>query len=250
MRRILTVVAVLAVAAAWTMERPTPAASEDGIAVYFSSKGGTDAIIHEIGNARETVIVQAYSINSRSILVALLDAHKRGVSVHVVLDTHIRNLQGNSAKFLDDVCVPVVLDSQHLRVESVPGHIVIVIDVEMIITGTFAFSFAGKQREEPENLLIITGKPRLARGFQEAQGNLTIKTALATSLSSDRRGFMIFGPLAHTDSTEVTSNDGGSLDSCARLVVSGQSSLMAGTWGTMLRDSDSSAIDGRASLRR
>ena len=170
MRRILTVVAVLAVAAAWTMERPPPAASEDGIAVYFSSKGGTDAIIHEIGNAQETVIVQAYSIKSRPILVALLDAHKRGVSVHVVLDARLRNLQGNSAKFLRDVCVPVVLDSEHLRVQYVPGHIVIVIDGEMIITGTFAVSFAGEDREEPENLLIITGKPRLARAYVENIG--------------------------------------------------------------------------------
>ncbi len=165
MRRIIAVVAVVAVAAAWTMGRPKPAASEDGIAVYFSSKSGTDAIIHEIGNAQETVSVQAYSINSRPILVALLDAHKRGVSVHVVLKTRIRNLQGNSAKFLDDVCVPVVLDSQHLRVVGVPGHLVIVIDGEMIITGTIAFPFAGEEREEPENLLIITGKPRLARAY-------------------------------------------------------------------------------------
>ena len=40
MRRIIAVIAVVAVAAAWTLGRPTPAASEDGIAVYFSPRGG------------------------------------------------------------------------------------------------------------------------------------------------------------------------------------------------------------------
>ncbi len=62
MRRIITVVAVVVVATAWG---PTPAASEDGIAVYFSPRGGcTEAIIDEIKNAEESVLVQAYSFTS------------------------------------------------------------------------------------------------------------------------------------------------------------------------------------------
>ncbi len=91
---------------------------------------------------------------------------------------------------------------------------------------------------------------RLLAIVTRLRGQAHGKDGARTSLSSDKRGFMIFGPLAHTDSTEVTSNGGGSLASCAPLVVSWQSVLMAGTWGTMLRGSDSSAIDGRSSLRR
>src|SRR5438270_12687138 len=37
-----------------------PAASEDGISVYFSPNGGcTAAILHEIDNAKESIFVQA-----------------------------------------------------------------------------------------------------------------------------------------------------------------------------------------------
>ena len=65
MRRIIALVAVVVVAAAWTMGGPRPAASEDGIAVYFSPRGGcTEAIIDEIDKAQEEVVVQAYSFTS------------------------------------------------------------------------------------------------------------------------------------------------------------------------------------------
>ncbi len=155
MRRIIAVVAVLAVAAAWTIAGPTPAASEDGIAVFFSPSGGwTDAIIHEIGNAQETVIVQAFRIGSLPIREALLDAHKRGVSVHVVVDAHQRNTR--FTKWFRDHDIPVLLDAEHRM-----AHAVIVIDGETIITGNFGRVPRGGQGE----LLIITGKPRLARAY-------------------------------------------------------------------------------------
>ncbi len=65
MRRIIAVVAVLAVATAWAIAGPTPAASEDGIAVYFSPRGGcTEAIIDQIENAEDAILVQAYSFTS------------------------------------------------------------------------------------------------------------------------------------------------------------------------------------------
>ncbi len=154
MRRIIAVVAVVAVAAAWTMGRPTPAASEDGISVYFSPRGGwTDVIVHEIGNAQETVIVQACQIGSLPIREALLDAHKRGVFVHVVVNAPQRNFK--FTKWFVDHDIPVLLDAEHRM-----AHAVIVIDGETIITGSFG-AFLGGQGE----LLIITGKPRLARAY-------------------------------------------------------------------------------------
>ena len=52
MRRIIAVVAVVAVAAAWG---PTPAASEDGIAVYFSPRGGCTEAGDNVADAVELV---------------------------------------------------------------------------------------------------------------------------------------------------------------------------------------------------
>jgi phosphatidylserine/phosphatidylglycerophosphate/cardiolipin synthase-like enzyme len=65
----------------------TPAATEEGLAVYFSPKGGcTEAVIDALGKAKQTVMVQAYSFTLAPIAKALVDAHKRGVKVTVVLD--------------------------------------------------------------------------------------------------------------------------------------------------------------------
>ena len=57
------------------------------VQVYFSPNGGcTDAIIKEIDNAKSQIPVQAYSFTSTPIAKALLEAHKRGVKVEVILD--------------------------------------------------------------------------------------------------------------------------------------------------------------------
>jgi phosphatidylserine/phosphatidylglycerophosphate/cardiolipin synthase-like enzyme len=62
---------------------PAPAAIE----VYFSPKGGcTETVVKELGNAKKMVLVQAYSFTSAPIAKALVDAHKRGVYVRVILD--------------------------------------------------------------------------------------------------------------------------------------------------------------------
>jgi len=57
------------------------------IAVYFSPQGGaTDAIVREITAAQQQILVQAYSFTSVPIAKALVDAHKRGRTILVVLD--------------------------------------------------------------------------------------------------------------------------------------------------------------------
>src|SRR5436305_5294295 len=63
-----------------------PAASEDGISVYFSP--GTDCsqlIIDKVRMAQKHVYVQAYSFSSERIAKALNEGHKRGVEVKVIL---------------------------------------------------------------------------------------------------------------------------------------------------------------------
>src|SRR5687767_6286896 len=62
-------------------------ASEAGIEVVFSPSGGcTEVLVKEIGNARKSLDVQAYSFTSAPIAKAVADAHARGVAVQVVLD--------------------------------------------------------------------------------------------------------------------------------------------------------------------
>ena len=57
------------------------------ISVYFSPNGGcTQAIIDEINSAKSEILVQAYSFTSAPIAKALVEAHKRGIKVLVILD--------------------------------------------------------------------------------------------------------------------------------------------------------------------
>jgi phosphatidylserine/phosphatidylglycerophosphate/cardiolipin synthase-like enzyme len=68
---------------------PSPGAitTPSAVSVCFTpGRNCTDAIVRVLGNAKRTILVQAYSFTSAPIAKALLDAHKRGVQVQVILD--------------------------------------------------------------------------------------------------------------------------------------------------------------------
>jgi phosphatidylserine/phosphatidylglycerophosphate/cardiolipin synthase-like enzyme len=57
------------------------------IEVHFSPKGGcTEAVVKELDAAQSTVLLQAYSFTSVPIAKALVESHKRGVKIQVILD--------------------------------------------------------------------------------------------------------------------------------------------------------------------
>jgi phosphatidylserine/phosphatidylglycerophosphate/cardiolipin synthase-like enzyme len=122
--------------------------------VYFSPNGEcTNAIIRELSKAQNTVLVQAYSFTSAPIAKALLDAHKRGIKVEVILDKSQRTQSYSSATFLFNVGIPVRIDAQH----SIAHNKVMIIDGETVITGSFNFTKAADEKNA-ENLLIIRDK--------------------------------------------------------------------------------------------
>jgi phosphatidylserine/phosphatidylglycerophosphate/cardiolipin synthase-like enzyme len=122
--------------------------------VYFSPKGGcTDAIVKELQKANASILVQAYSFTSAPIAKALLDAHKRGVKVQVILDKSQRTEKYSSADFLFNSKVPVKIDSAH----AIAHNKVMVIDGETVITGSFNFTKAAEENNA-ENLLVIKDK--------------------------------------------------------------------------------------------
>lgn len=121
------------------------------IAVYFSPHGGcTDAVVKELDAARESVLVQAYSFTSAPIAKALMEAHKRGVKVQVILDKSQRTEKYSSATFFLNVGIPTFIDSQH----GLAHNKVMVVDGKTIITGSFNFTRAAEE-SNAENLLVI-----------------------------------------------------------------------------------------------
>ena len=77
------------------------------VAVYFSPNGGaTDAVVREVNAATQQILVQAYSFTSAPIAKALLEAHKRGVRVEVILDQSNHTDKYSAADFLANQGVP------------------------------------------------------------------------------------------------------------------------------------------------
>jgi phosphatidylserine/phosphatidylglycerophosphate/cardiolipin synthase-like enzyme len=103
-----------------------------------------------VGDAKRTILVQAYSFTSAPIAKALLDAHKRGVRVQAILDKSQRTEKYSSADFLANQGMSTMIDANH----AIAHNKVIVIDGELVITGSFNFTKAA-QEKNAENLLII-----------------------------------------------------------------------------------------------
>jgi phosphatidylserine/phosphatidylglycerophosphate/cardiolipin synthase-like enzyme len=127
------------------------------IEVLFSPRGGcTERIVREIGAARSTILVQAYSFSSAPIAAALVAAHRRHVEVQVILDKSQESEKVSSADFLLRAGVPTQIDAEH----DVAHDKVMIIDGQTILTGSFNFTRAAEERNA-ENLLVIRD-PELA----------------------------------------------------------------------------------------
>ena len=129
-------------------------------AVYFSPGGGaTQAVVEAIGRAGHTVLVQAASLSSPQVTKSLADAQHRGVKVEVILDRKHAKGRPSSADALARDGVAVLIDRAHPTNSNV-----MVIDAEVVLTGSFGFTVA--DRESAENLLIIHA-PTLAARYGE-----------------------------------------------------------------------------------
>lgn len=120
--------------------------------VYFSPKGGaTEAVVSVIEKAKKSIYVQAYSFTSAPIAKALVEAHKRGVAVNVILDKSQKTEKYSSADFLAHAGISVLIDSKHAIVHNK----IMIVDSKIVITGSFNFTKSAEE-SNAENLLVIT----------------------------------------------------------------------------------------------
>lgn len=118
-------------------------------------------IIDHINDAKKSIRVQAYSFSDKAIANALVDAHKRGVDVKLILNkSNVDSLQ--SAKDIArDAGILVKFDSP----KGIAHNKVIVIDDETLITGSYNFS-ENAYKNNTENLLILID-PKLCKSYTE-----------------------------------------------------------------------------------
>jgi phosphatidylserine/phosphatidylglycerophosphate/cardiolipin synthase-like enzyme len=133
-----------------------------GVQVYFSPKGGaTEAVVSALDHATNSVLVQAYSFTSAPIAKALVEAHRRGVKVQVILDHSQRTEKYSEADFLKNNGIPTLIDPQH----AIAHNKIMVLDDFVVLTGSFNFTKAAEEHNA-ENLLVIND-PTLARKYTD-----------------------------------------------------------------------------------
>ncbi|HEY3378889.1 MAG TPA: phospholipase D family protein [Armatimonadota bacterium] len=139
--------------------RPVPPTGTATWQVYFSPRGGcTAAIIRTLGTAQTSIYVQAYSFTSALIAQALVDAHKRGVHVEVLLDKSQRTEKYSSADFLAHAGIPTYIDAAH----AISHNKIMIIDGATVVTGSFNFTQSAEEKNA-ENLLVLTDPALAAR---------------------------------------------------------------------------------------
>ena len=165
MRRLAVALALLLTLVATSAEAQAPRVVEPEQsrpwAVYFSPGGGAaQAVVETVGRARHTVLVQTPALSAPQITKALVDAQHRGVKVEVILDRRQAKGRTSSADTLARDGLTVLIDRAHPANSNV-----MVIDAEVVVTGSSAFTLAA-DRESADDLLIIHS-PALAARYGE-----------------------------------------------------------------------------------
>ena len=113
----------------------------------------TPLILKEIALAKDTIYVQAYGMSSPPIVESLIEAHKRGVKVNILLDKSNLNDSWSKMQELVDSGIEVNID----KLPGIAHNKVIIIDLQKVITGSFNFTRSADTRNA-ENVIVIDDK--------------------------------------------------------------------------------------------
>ena len=134
----------------------------------FSPKGESlQIILSGISEAKESILVAAYSFTSKPVAEALLDAHKRGVKVALVADQKGNSGRYTAVNFLANQGVPVRLNGKY----AIMHHKFMVIDGTTIQLGSFNYSAAAVDKNA-ENVLLLKNVHVIASRYTEEWNRL------------------------------------------------------------------------------
>ena len=102
----------------------------------------------------------AYSFTSAPIAKALVEAHKRGVDVQVVVDKSQKSAKYTSATFIANAGIPVRIDAKH----AIAHNKVLVVDGHTVQQGSFNYTKAAEDNNA-ENVLVNWNNPKLAEVY-------------------------------------------------------------------------------------
>lgn len=143
-------------------QAPNPQLQLDGIPieVWFAPDQPVGQRVTElIDGAQHSIDLMAFNLTADPVTGALLAAQDRGVKVRGVFERAQANTMGSDLDRLALAGVEVVLDANARNMH----HKVIVIDGEIVITGSYNFSRSANE-DNDENLLVLFS-PELAERY-------------------------------------------------------------------------------------
>jgi phosphatidylserine/phosphatidylglycerophosphate/cardiolipin synthase-like enzyme len=117
---------------------PSLSWSIDTEVAFSPDRGATELVVKTIAEAKQTIRVAAYSFTSKPIAEALLDAHKHGIDVEVVVDKSNEKDRYTAATFLSNQGVPVRVDYQY----AIMHDKFVVVDGVTVEEGSFNYTAA------------------------------------------------------------------------------------------------------------
>jgi phosphatidylserine/phosphatidylglycerophosphate/cardiolipin synthase-like enzyme len=147
---------------------PNPTVMVNGslMEVYFSPEDGTlEHILTAVKAAQKSIYFLAYSFTSDELAAAILERAKAGVSVEGVFDAdQYHSNAGTDYATLHNAGIDVRLDGN----PRLMHHKVIIIDNQVVITGSYNFSYNAEHNND-ENTLIIHNQDIAAKYLAEFQ---------------------------------------------------------------------------------
>jgi len=122
-------------------------------------------LIDVLAEAHREVLVQAYILTSKPLILALIGAHQRGVDVQVLLDGAQLSPTGiERLAMLQGAGIEVTLETKYQSAHNK----VLIIDAATaeatVITGSYNFTWSA-QHKNAENILIARGNAPLAARY-------------------------------------------------------------------------------------
>jgi phosphatidylserine/phosphatidylglycerophosphate/cardiolipin synthase-like enzyme len=135
----------------------TPVGAGQVANVCFTPGQNCEAIVvNEINQARQEVLVQAYSFTSRPIGSALVVAKQRGVDVRLIADRSEYESFAGETQWVAQHGVPVLIDAPPGN-HAIAHNMVLVIDGHRVLTGSYNFTKAAAT-VNVENLMVVEGQ--------------------------------------------------------------------------------------------
>jgi phosphatidylserine/phosphatidylglycerophosphate/cardiolipin synthase-like enzyme len=107
-------------------------------------------IVREIASAQKSIRVLAYGFTAPAIEQALVDAHKRGVDVQIVLDRSNQTQKASGLSLMERIGIPARIDARHAIAHSK----LIEIDDAVVIGGSYNYT-TGAETRNAENVMVV-----------------------------------------------------------------------------------------------